>query len=260
MSEKLKGLPTIYYLNVDSKTERKEYMESQFDKWEISNVTRFSEGIFYPENFKEWESLVYKSEIYKEQDYLKVCINLSTLEMVRHWLENTNEKYLILFEDDYDLNLIEYWHFDWKYLMTHLPYDWDCIQLGFESHNYISFFLHPKTSHSFYGPVLINRHFAQKLIDIHTIKGKYSFIHNYGPEYFYRCLGLDQFFGFVGKTYQIPLITQNPNLDEIPKKHHFICRDLYYNWWKNNRDDFTLKDFFTYGKKYDHLMTVPVVE
>ena len=65
MSEKLKGLPTIYYLNVDSKTERKEYMESQFDKWGISNVTRFSEGIFYPENFKEWESLVYKSEISK---------------------------------------------------------------------------------------------------------------------------------------------------------------------------------------------------
>ena len=37
---KLKGLPPIYYLNLDEQPERKEYMEEQFKYWEIENYTR----------------------------------------------------------------------------------------------------------------------------------------------------------------------------------------------------------------------------
>jgi len=39
---KLKGLPPIYYLNLDEQPERKEYMEEQFKYWEIENYTRIS--------------------------------------------------------------------------------------------------------------------------------------------------------------------------------------------------------------------------
>ena len=65
--------------------------------------------------------------------------------------------------------------------------------------------------------------------------------------------------GFVGRVYQVPLITCKPELDERPKPHHFACRDLYYEWWENERQKFTVKDFFTYGKKIDSAMTHPVV-
>ena len=39
---KLKGLPPIYYLNLDEHPERKQYMEEQFKYWEIENYTRIS--------------------------------------------------------------------------------------------------------------------------------------------------------------------------------------------------------------------------
>ena len=39
---KLKGMPPIYYLNLDGQPERKQYMEDQFKYWEIKNYERIS--------------------------------------------------------------------------------------------------------------------------------------------------------------------------------------------------------------------------
>jgi hypothetical protein len=39
---KLNNLPSIYWLNLDSDTHRREYMEGQFDYWEIKNHLRIS--------------------------------------------------------------------------------------------------------------------------------------------------------------------------------------------------------------------------
>ena len=254
---KLHGFPTVYFLN--HHIERSGVMEDQFHKWNIFNYKRFwSDGII-PNNYDVWSKYVYKPELLREVDYLKTCISISTLEMIRHWVENTDENYLILMEDDYDLSLIEYWHFDWETLMKKLPYDWDCIQLGFESELFISFFLHPKSNLSAFGPVMINRWYAKKLLKIHSRNGKYMFINRFGGTQGYRCLGIDQFFGFVGKTYQMPLITTLPLLDAKPKRHHFLCRDLYYEWWTKERDNFTLDQFFSYGDDSDVLMTKEVV-
>ena len=39
---KLKGLPPIFYINIDAQTDRAQYMEEQFKYWEIENYTRIS--------------------------------------------------------------------------------------------------------------------------------------------------------------------------------------------------------------------------
>ena len=39
---KIKGLPAIYWINLDSDTHRREYMEDQFEYWQIENHTRIS--------------------------------------------------------------------------------------------------------------------------------------------------------------------------------------------------------------------------
>lgn len=258
MSNKLKGIPSIYYLNLDSEVDRRKYMEKQFEKLDLHNVTRFSGSNYLLKDYDSWKDILHFPEKIKKENHKRIaaCV-LSTFEMIRHWLETTNEKHLILFEDDYDLNIIKYWHFDWEYLMNHIPYDWDCIQLGFESHKMIPFFLMPKQHTNFYGPILINRHFATKLINLHYYKEKYMLIRKYGHYPYnegYRVVSLDGFICHLGVTYQIPLITQNPYLDSSPKKHHFQCRDIYYDWWQNKRDNFTLEEFFTYGKPNDYEM------
>ena len=261
MSDKLSGIPSIYYLNLESKLDRRRYMEKQFENWNLHNVTRFSGSKYLVKNYDDWKTVLHLPDRIPERHRLIASITLSLLETIKYWLETTDEKHLILMEDDYDLSLIEYWHFNWEYLMNNIPYDWDCIQLGYESTNYIKFFLCPKLADSFWGPVLINRHFAEKLINLHYFKEKYMLIRKYGHHPFntgYRVVSLDSFIPFLGKTYQLPLITQNPYLDEIPKKHHFLCRDIYYDWWQNSRDKYSLQDFFSYGKDNDGEMTVKV--
>jgi hypothetical protein len=265
MIKKLEGIPSIYYLNLDSEIERREYMESQFEKWELKNGKRFSGAQYLAKNYNDWKNIVHFNDIVPDRNHfhLKISIVISTLDMIRYWLETTNEQYLILMEDDYDLNLIEYWHFDWEYLMNNIPYDWDCIQLGYESWRHIKFFLHPKDETSWWGPVLINRHYAEKLITLHYIHDKYLLIRKYGlAEHStkYRVLGLDDSICRLGKIYQLPLITQNPILDIVPKESHFICRDAYYDWWQKQRDNYSLSEFFSYGKPNDGNMTFNVLD
>ena len=46
LGHKLKGLPKIYYLNLDSRKDRSDWMESQFDKYGISNFERYSASTY----------------------------------------------------------------------------------------------------------------------------------------------------------------------------------------------------------------------
>ena len=35
---KLKGIPQIYYINLDDKVDRRKYMEQQFEYWDIETI------------------------------------------------------------------------------------------------------------------------------------------------------------------------------------------------------------------------------
>ena len=85
--------------------------------------------------------------------------------------------------------------------------------MGFENEEIISFFLHPAHHNQGFGPCLINRDYARKLIKLHCIENKfklniltnsYRYKETYGAVY--------HFILNAGKTYSIPLITNNPNL------------------------------------------------
>ena len=39
---KLQGIGPIYYVNLDGQPERKQYMEDQFEYWEVKNYERIS--------------------------------------------------------------------------------------------------------------------------------------------------------------------------------------------------------------------------
>lgn len=269
LNNKLKGMPHVYYFNLDNRLDRREYMESQFERWGIE-YTRVSASKFLASDVDNWKHLV-NGELYGlnvvPDEYINVPVTanaIAHIDFLKNWLEKTNDNCLILMEDDYDLNLIEYWHFDWQYLMDNIPYDWDCVQLGFEAQDYIRFFLHPKPiSHTHFGPCMINRRYAQKIVDLHYVidENKFNFIQNIGNAEFSlgsNSLPVDYFMCENGRTYCIPLITTNPYLpsydgSEPPRMiaHHVFNRLAYYDFWTNSRDKFTLKEFFTYNKLND---------
>jgi hypothetical protein len=259
LKNKLKGLPTIYYLNLDHRTDRREYMESQFEHWGIKDYHRVSASKYLSTEDDKWGHLV----VDKSLSFGSAAVGnaISHLEMIKSWLETTNDEYMIMMEDDYDLSLIEYWNFDWEYLMNNIPENWDCIQLGFENEEIIPFFLHPVHHNHGFGPCLINRDYAKKLIKLHCVDGRFKLNIRSNDIRHRKIYGMvDSFILEGGKTYSIPLITNNPNfgsdydLTGTARGWFEECRNLYYNWWKNEHHKFTLEDFFTYGKSNDYKM------
>jgi hypothetical protein len=267
MVNKLKNIPKIYYLNLDEREDRKEYMETQFDYWEISNYKRYSASDYKASDFDNWKHLIIgcKEETYRRErrHLVELATAMSTLDMIKYWLTNSDEKYCILMEDDYDLYPIEYWHFDWEYLMNNIPYDWDCIQLGFENHHTIPCFLHPILSGHSTGPCMINRPYAEKLIRLHCVDEKYNLYHNISNWWWKRGLKLptvtvDYFLCHNGRTYSIPLITVNEELGSYEenyvrtdRKDLTFTRKAYKKWWTELRDEYTLDEFFSFGKPND---------
>jgi hypothetical protein len=279
LNDKLKGLPDVYLLTLDERPDRLEYTETQYNHWDITNYTKVSGSKYQLSTYEDWKDLVILNpfnEDYKRKNHhiVEISISLTYLLTIKNWLETTNENYVILMEDDYDLSFIEYWHFDWEYLMNNIPYDWDCIQMSFENEKLFPCYLHPILSGHCTGASLINRRYAEKLISLHYKDGKFDFskkICNYkwsgvgGKSY--EGLGMpnitgDYFLGHNGKTYCLPLISVNQNFgsysQNISRKKERVDLEFSYKayrkWWTELRDEYTLEEFFTYGKPNDRVI------
>lgn len=277
MSNKLRGIPQVYYLNLDERPDRREYTESQYETWGIQNYTRVSASKFKVNNFEEWKYLIHSNDkLYEFEEKIcrlankprKILIETATsvsyLEIIKNWLINSNDQYMIIMEDDYDLSYIEYWHFDWEYLMNNIPYDWDCIQMSFENDEIFPCYLHPIMVGHGCGGSLITRSYAEKLLKIHLIDGKYCFDQKISnSKWSKKIFTVDYFLGHCGKTYVLPLFSMNIQFgsyeENFYRKQVFdrlkftkVCYDI---WWKKLKDKYTLEEFFMFGKKNDLNLT-----
>lgn len=284
ITDKLKGIPKVYYCNLDSRPDKQEYMESQFDTWEIDHI-RVSSSKYTPKNYDEWKNLVilnpewdylkdYFPDDYGETRYqrylVEVCLVITQIETIKNWLETTNEEYMIIMEDDHDLSMIEHMHFDWEYLMNHIPYDWDVIQFEVTNRTAIPCFLHPTLDRSWTGPLLINKGYAKKIMRIYYTSDNRINLNQKISSYNWTInsddpgLGPDYVITKNGKGYSLPLIYLNPNLGSydinIMRRDHCELlqhiKDLYHKWWKILKDDYSLEEFFMYGKPNDLLLKV----
>jgi len=264
LNNKLSGFPHVYYFNMDEEVERRKYMEEQFKYYGI-DYTRISGNRFNASKVNEWTDYLQDRSLVIENDQgmsPRVLANfVSHMVFLKEWYKRSNEDYIILMEDDYDLSLIDYWHFDWNYLMSRLPFDWDTVQLGYEHFERVQFFLSHKDYQSFnFGPTLINRKHVAKILDLYFCGDKIMSLGFpcYGIED--NTLSVDMSINHVGKNYTLPLITTNTaffqqdNAYHIYKRHQ-TNRYIYHYWWKNKRDVFSLNDFFTMNKSNDTDMT-----
>lgn len=255
----LSNFPPVYYINLDSRIDRKESIEKSFEKYNITNYTRISASKYLGSEKEKWEHLILDKKV--KCSASDVGATLSHLEAIETWLNTSNTEVAIIMEDDCDISISDYWTFDWNILMENIPFNWDCIQLCMNHHLIIPFHLHPMMRDSGSASCyLINRHYANKVLKLHKFPEGYKLVNRIGdPKYQEIASHIDYLIFDTGKTYSFPVFTVNTEFhsDQRPTKLHprdQPCRDAVIDFWKNKSSSFDLYDFFHYSKPNDHLM------
>lgn len=271
LKNKLKGFPIIYYVNLDHRIDRREWMESQFNYWGIKNYHRIRASKYEPLKYNEWKNIVVEDKIMECVSLMSTALN--NIETIVNWYDTYPSETCIMMEDDLCLQTIKYWNFDWEYFQNNLPENWECVQLYFcnkytANGLYVPMFLHKRYDSSSAAAYLINRSYAKKVKDLLYRDGKYrltfsdnSFHKRYSETHIIQDANLFD----IGITYSVPLFNLNINLGGDNQQNEnkmssmdIICSRLIDDWWKNHHHKFSLEDFFTYGKPNDNKMTLKV--
>jgi GR25 family glycosyltransferase involved in LPS biosynthesis len=250
---KLKGLPPIFYINIDDQTDRAQYMEDQFKYWEIENYTRISAY-----DGRDGNDLgdILKGRYPDMMSSGEVGCTTSHLKAIRYFLENTDHPCALIMEDDCDLSTVQYWPFTWKDFYAKVPYAYDVVQLAIISTTPVHVSLHKRFVNDFSTACyLITRHHAQKLVDLHVRGEKYKIDNGVKP----RAVADDLIYN-SGNTFAIPLFLYKIELgssihtDHVDTFHKNTYESLW-NFWKvdaTNVEDWN--KIFDYNPYYGNFL------
>ena len=124
---KLKGLPPVYYLNLDEQPERKEYMENQFKYWGIENYTRVS--AYDGRDGRDLGDIL-KGKYPDGMSSSEVGCTTSHLKLMKEFLETSDAPCALVMEDDCDISTVSHWDFTWKDFYSKVPYDYAVHRSG----------------------------------------------------------------------------------------------------------------------------------
>jgi len=268
--KKTKDIPRVYYFNYDNMVDRQKHIESQLSYYKIP-YKQVNKNLYTSNDSNTWLKFYEDCQIIVDSgiDRSVPANLLNYLFLMKSWLSETNDQYLIIMKDTCDLSIIDYWHFDWSYLMSSLPCDWEAIKLSVLNSFKINFFLSPvnKMEMTEAGPMLFKRSFVEKLMTIFfTSEG---LVTSYDKRSVGDAIALDplnqscwdvnRLLPILGSVYSLPIITIESSLYDDSnielKNDAIILQRAYHDWWKNRRDLFSVEDFFTYNKPYDYRMS-----
>ena len=241
---KLSGLPKVYWINLDSDTTRRKYMEDQFSYWGIDNHFRISAYDGRSGNVQQFLSGRYPDNVTMSE--LGCC--MSHLKAVKDFYENTDDEYCMIVEDDVDFSTAEFWKFCWQDVVDNLPLYWDCVQLTTICTGDIHVRLHLKFINDFSAAVyLITRNHAAKIIKHHIRGDKYKLDNGVKPRAVSEDLILES-----GKTFTFPIFLYNVKFESnIHQEHidafHRGSHDSLKRFWKRHGPHIDIKDYMDYN-------------
>ena len=258
---KLEGLPPVYYINLDDHTDRRKFMEDQFEYWGIENYTRITAHDGRGDN-DLGDTL--KGKYPNLMSSGEVGCTISHLKALKHWLENSDESEdsLLIMEDDCDLSVVSHWGFTWREFRRELPYHWDVVQLAVINPAEVCIKLHHRFVNDFSTACyLIRRDHARKLVRMHCRGEFYKLDQNVKP----RAVADDLIYN-SGLTFAIPLFLYKIELgSSIHDVHvnvfHKGSHDGLWKFWKEQAphiDEWT--DFFQADPYYGRLPSSIIIK
>jgi len=240
---KLDGFGPLYVINLDSQTERWEWMKNQLNYWQL-DYTRISAY----DGREDDLSHIIKGRYPEMMTSGEVGCITSHLKAIKHWYETSDSPYAIIMEDDCLLDTVRYWNFDWKTVASKFPYDWDVIQLAIICTGNIHANLHKRFVNDFSTACYaITRHHAEKLLKFH-VKGDdlYRLDNGVKP----RPVADDLVYN-SGNTFSIPLLLYKIELgSSIHPEHVDIFHRNSYNaimgYWEQNGANINVNEMMNY--------------
>lgn len=280
LDNKLKGLPPIFYLNLDHRTDRKEYMEGQFKERGITDYTRISASRFATSKIDEWGHRLDLMLLAKSD----ASIVMNQFTTIIDWYNSGISETCIIMQDDLSLELIDYWMFDWETIVKSLPYNWDCVQFYHCHNEEMRMHLHKRSyGSSSAACYMINRWYAEKLIKLHlqpdnSFKLKNNLKDVSVPK---ECYSSDDFLLYqIGVSYSLPILCLNQRLSQTPdnklqedeteedydpvisiyhnKIHDILASTCVRRWWENESSKYKAEDILSYGGSIHRKMIVPI--
>ena len=238
---KLKKFPRVYWINLDSNTDRREYMEKQFSYWEIDNHVRIPG--YDGGSVKKFLSGTYPERVTMNE--IGCC--MSHLQAIKTFYEDTDDEYCMIVEDDVDFSTANFWNFTWQEFANNLPLYWDCMQLTTICTGDIHIRMHLKFINDFSAACyLITRHHAEKIIKNHIRGIRFKLDNGVKP----RPVSEDLIFE-SGRAFTFPIFLYNIGFESnIHQEHidtfHRGSRDALFDFWKEYGHCFDLKDYMNY--------------
>ena len=226
---KLKGLPHIYYINLDEQPERREYMENHLEYWGIEKYTRISAYDGREDDLGD----ILKGRYPDNMSSGEVGCSTSHLKAIKYFLENSDAPCALIMEDDCDINTVAHWPFTWKDFFCKIPYDYDVVQLAVINPAQVHMKIHRRFVNDFSTACyVITRHHAKKLIDFHIRGDKYKLDNGVKP----RPVADDLVYN-SGITYATPILLYRTELgssihpDHIDAFHRNSFNGIL-NFWR----------------------------
>jgi len=241
---KLKGIPPIYYLNLDGQEDRKIYMETQMKYWEIENYERISA---YDGRHDDLSDII-KGKYPDNMTSGEIGCTTSHLKAIKHWMETSDSPCAIFMEDDVDLQIVRNWDFTWRDFYCLVPYDYDVIQLAIICTGPLHVSLHKRFVNDFStAAYMITRHHAEKLLKYHVRGDKYKLDNGVKP----RAVADDLIYN-SGNTFSIPLFLYRIALgSSIHPEHvdvfHRSSHDGLLEFWQKNGPNLKINELMEYN-------------
>lgn len=198
-SNKFLNHPPLCYINLERQVLRKKVFEQQCQTFGISDSVRIDA---YDGNQNNIYDLLIGA-VPHDLTSLEIACVLSHLKALRYFVEKTDAARMLVCEDDLLFEMAEYWPFTWSFFESHLPYDWDIVQLVVNNTVSMHLNLHIRFMNDFSTACyLISRSYAEKLLSLHCVGDTYKIDQMVKP----RAVA-DGLLYNAGKAYAVPLLT-----------------------------------------------------